>query len=104
MSAISIDALPADPLAAIRELTARRAQLDRFRRERIQAARAAGSTWGEVGEALGVSAQSAPEQYFAEVCLELAATAEANAGLTVEEAMGLSVDEVRSVRESLRLT
>ena len=55
MSAISIDALPADPLAAIRELAAWGAQLDRLRRERIEAARAAGTTWGEVGEALGVS-------------------------------------------------
>ena len=103
MSAISIDALPADPLAAIRELAAWGAQLDRLRRERIEAARAAGTTWGEVGEALGVSAQSAREYYSADVRRDLAATADTNADLSAEEAMELAVDEVRAVRQSLRL-
>ena len=55
MSVISIERLPSDPLAALRELAAGVAQLDRLRREHVAAARAGGASWGEVGRALGVS-------------------------------------------------
>ena len=59
MDVIAADALSADPLEALRELTRSEPELERLRRDRVLAARAAGATWEQVGNALGVSRQSA---------------------------------------------
>ena len=102
MSVIAVDALSADPLSALRELAAGEAQLDRLRRDRVEAARAAGATWAEVGTALGISRQSAWEYYSAAVRSELAENVAANVGLSPDESNELAVGEVRAVRRSRR--
>ena len=72
VSVISIERLPSDPLAALRELAAGEAQLDRLRREHVGAARAGGASWGEVGRALGVSEDAVLAYYFADARREFA--------------------------------
>ena len=102
VSVISIERLPSDPLAALRELAAGEAQLDRLRREHVAAARAGGASWGEVGRALGVSEDAVLEYYFADARRDLAENAGANDGdLSDEQAMELAVAEVRAVRRSM---
>ena len=99
MSVISIERLPSDPLAALRELAAGVAQLDRLRREHVAAARADGASWGEVGRALGVSEGAVLEYYFADARGDLAENAGANDGdLSDEQAMEWAVAEVRAAR------
>ena len=102
MSVIAVDALPADPLAALRELTRGEADIDRLRRERVAAARAAGATWTQIGEALDMSRQSAWEYYSETVRAELAANVAANAALSPDAAADLAAGEVRAVRRSRR--
>ena len=102
VSVILIERLPSDPLAALRELAAGEAQLDRLRREHVAAARAGGASWGEVGRALGVSEDAVLEYYFADARRDLAENAGANDGdLSDEQAMELAVAEVRAVRRSM---
>ncbi|MYA18172.1 MAG: hypothetical protein F4Z28_16150 [Gammaproteobacteria bacterium] len=102
MSVISIERLPSDPLAALRELAAGEAQLDRLRREHVAAARAGGASWDEVGRALGVSEDAVLEYHFADARRDLAENAGANDGdLSDERAMELAVAEVRAVRRSM---
>ncbi|MCY3559630.1 MAG: hypothetical protein OXH20_00410 [bacterium] len=102
MSVISIERLPSDPLAALRELAAGEAQLDRLRREQVAAARAGGASWGQVGRALGVSEDAVLEYYFADARRDLAENAGANDGdLSDEQAMELAAAEVRVVRRSM---
>lgn len=102
MSVIVAEKLPADPLDALRELTRSEAELDELRRERITAARATGASWEQVGEALGISRQSAWEYYSAEVRNQLAANAAANKDLSEDDAMDLAVKEVKAVRQRRR--
>ena len=102
MGVIAADALPADPLDALRELTRGEAELDELRREQVGAARAAGATWNQVGEALGVSRQSAWEYYAARTRAELAATVAANTELSDDDATAVAVEEVRAVRRRRR--
>lgn len=97
-----MDELPTNPLDALRELTHREGVLDELRRERIMAARAAGASWEQVGEALGMSRQSAWEYFSAETRERLAANAAANKDLSEEEAMALAVSEVKAVRRQRR--
>lgn len=102
VSVISIERLSSDPLAALRELAAGEAQLDRLRREHVAAARAGGASWGEVGRALGVSEDAVLEYYFADARRDLAENAGTNDGdLSEEQAMELAVAEVRAVRGSM---
>lgn len=102
MSVVSVDALPADPLAALRELTRGEAELEAVRRAKVEAARDAGASWEQVGEALGVSRQSAWEYYSSTVRSKLVAGIEANADLSEADAMDLAVEEVRAVRRRRR--
>lgn len=102
MVVVSLDALPADPLDALRELTRGEAELEAIRRAKVEAARAAGASWEQVGEALGVSRQSAWEYYSSTARSKLAATVDANSELSEEDAMDLAVDEVRAVRRRRR--
>ncbi len=102
MSVIAVDALPADPLAALRELARSEAELEQLRRGHVAAARAAGATWTQVGEALGISRQSAWEYYSAAIRGELAANVAANVSLSADDAGDLAVEEVRAVRRSRR--
>ena len=102
MSVIVADALPAEPLEALRELARSEPELERLRLDNVLAARSAGATWEQVGNALGVSRQSAWEYFTARVREDLAANVEANAELSEDEAMRMAVDEVRSVRRRRR--
>ena len=102
MSVVSVDALPTDPLAALRELTRSEAELEAVRRVKVEAARDAGASWEQVGEALGVSRQSAWEYYSSAVRSKLAENVEANTDLSDVDAMDLAVEEVRAVRRRRR--
>lgn len=104
MSILAVGSLPADPLAALRELASSEAHLDLIRRDQIQAALTEGASWDEIGDALGLSAQEASDYYCAEVWRRLEANAARNADLSDEEAMEIAVTEVRAVRRELHLT
>jgi len=101
MSLIAADSLPVEPLDALREVSRSEVQLDELRWRQIAAARDTGASWAAIGEALGVSRQSAWEYFTRRASSELAANVE-NSDLSDDEAMGLAVEEVRSVRRSRR--
>ena len=58
MDLITPDALPADPIDALRELVRCEGEIERLRRERIKEARSAGASWKQVGEVLGMTSRS----------------------------------------------
>ena len=101
MSLIAPDSLPVEPLDALREVSRSEAELDDLRWNQIAAARDAGASWAAIGEALGVSRQSAWEYFTRRVSAQLAANVE-NSDLSEDEAMELAVEEVRAVRRSRR--
>ncbi len=101
MSLLAVDSLPVEPLDALREVSRSEAQLDELRWKQIEAARDAGASWAEIGDALGVSRQSAWEYFTRRVSTELAANVE-KSELSDDEAMDLAVEEVRTVRRSRR--
>ena len=90
--------LPQDPLSALRVLTEREHELERIRREKVVAARAAGASWQQIGDALGVTRQSAWESFTAETRAALSANVDANGTLAEDDAIDLAVEEVRAVR------
>ena len=91
------DALPREPLAALRVLTDSKHELDRIRREQVIAARSAGASWQQIGDAIGVTRQSAWESFTDSTRQALAA----NSTLDEDDALELAVDEVRAVRRRL---
>ena len=92
------ESLPQDPLAALRVLTDSEHELERIRREQVIAARAAGASWQQIGDALGVTRQSAWESFTTEARAALASNVDANTELAEHDALDLAVDEVRAVR------
>lgn len=101
MKVIDVDSLPADPLAALRELSRADVELEALRRERVEVARSQGATWDQVGESLGMSRQSAWEYYTREtrrVLDEVAAGSE----LDEDEARRIATEEVSRVRRQHR--
>jgi uncharacterized NAD(P)/FAD-binding protein YdhS len=103
MSGIVVtESLPRDPLVALRVLADSEAEIDRIRRDRVRAARAAGASWQQIGDALGITRQAAWEHYSADVRSMLSRTVDANDSLDEAGAMELAVDEVRSVRRRRR--
>lgn len=102
MGLITADLLPVEPLDALREVSRSEVELDELRWNQIAAARDAGASWAAIGEALGVSRQSAWEYFTRRVSAELGASVAENADLSDEEAMDLAVEEVRAVRRSRR--
>ena len=101
VSLIAADALPAEPLDALREVSRSEVQLDELRWNQIASAREAGASWAAIGEALGVSRQSAWEYFTRRVSTDLAANVE-SLDLSDDEAMDLAVEEVRTVRHNRR--
>lgn len=97
VSLIDIDELPREPLEALRLVARSEAELDELRWNQIAAARDAGTSWAAIGEALGVSRQSAWEYFTRRVREDLAANV-ARSGLTEDEAMDIVLDEVRASR------
>ena len=95
---VATESLPQDPLAALRVLTESEHELDRIRRTQVIAARAAGASWQRIGDALGVTRQTAWESFTAETRAALASNVNANSTLREDEAVDLAVDEVRAVR------
>lgn len=55
-----------EPLDGLREACRVSRALDKLTRESVQRARAAGHTWTQIGEALGVTKQTAWERYAGE--------------------------------------
>ena len=90
--------LPQDPLSALRVLTESEHELERIRREQVVAARAAGASWQQIGDALGVTRQSAWEGFTAATRAALSANVDANSTLDEDDALDLAVKEVRAVR------
>lgn len=95
---VAVDGLPKDPLSALRALTESEHELERIRREQVIAARAAGASWQQIGDALGMSRQSAWEAFTAATRAALADNVVANSTLAEDEALDLAVEEVRAVR------
>ena len=52
-----------DPLDGLREASCVSTALDKLTRESVQRARTAGHSWTQIGEALGVTKQTAWERY-----------------------------------------
>ena len=102
VSLLDVDQLPSDPLDALRELARRESELGVLRRAAIEAAREAGATWEQVGAALGMSRQAAWEYYSRSVRAKLAASAVEAAEMSDDEAMDLSVEELRAARRDRR--
>lgn len=101
MTVVVQESLPEDPLAALRVLADTEMQLDRIRRDRVIAARASGASWQQVGDALGVSRQSAWEAFTADVRAALETNASDN-DLDEDEAMDVAVSETKAVRQGRR--
>ena len=98
MSLIAVDALPPDPLEALSELARSEEELEELRHRQVAAARASGSSWEQIGMALGMNHQSAWECFAERAGADLAATAALNNDFPEEEAMAVAVEEVRYVR------
>jgi hypothetical protein len=95
---VAAESLPRDPLSALRVLTESEHELDRIRRTQVIAARAAGASWQQIGDALGVTRQSAWESFTADTRAALASNVDANNTLAEDGAVDLAVDEARAVR------
>lgn len=101
---IDTDALPPDPLEALRELSRVDSELEGLRRDRVESARRAGVSWEQIGEALGMSRQSAWEYYTRDVRQALEEAVAANSDLEEAEALRIATDEVSAVRRRRRRT
>ena len=86
-----------DPLDQLRGLRAADRQLDVWQRQTITRAREQGSSWSQIGDALGVTKQAAWALYNEGVREALDAVRE-RSGLTDEQAQRLADEE----REALR--
>lgn len=100
MSVIDVEALPADPLEALRELTRAGAELEEIARRRVVEARRRGATWEQIGESLGMSRQAAWEYYTRDVRAVLEETVDT--GLTEEEALQVATEQVDEIRRRRR--
>lgn len=96
------ESLPQDPLVALRVLADSEAEIDRLRDDRVREARAAGASWQQIGDALGISRQAAWEHYTADIRTIVSRNVDANQALDEARAMELAVDEVRTVRRHRR--
>jgi hypothetical protein len=97
MKVIDTDALPADPIEALRALSRVDSDLEILRRGRVEAARRAGASWEQIGEALGMSRQSAWEYYNRDARQALQSVS-ANPDLEEVEALRIATDEVSTMR------
>lgn len=88
-----------DPLGQLRGLRAASQQLVVWHRDVIARARERGSSWSEIGDALGVSKQAAWSAYNEDVREALDA-ARRRSGLSDEEAQRLADDERRQIRDA----
>ena len=98
MDLITPDALPTDPIDALRELVRCEGEIERLRWERIKEARSAGASWKQVGEVLGMTERSAWEYFTRSARTAIADTAEENEALGEADAVDISVEEARAIR------
>lgn len=104
MKVIDTDALPTDPIEALRELSRVDSELEGLRRDRVESARRAGISWEQIGAALRMSRQSAWEYYNRDARQSLEQTASRNSDLEEEEALRIATDEVSTMRRRRRRT
>ncbi len=100
MGVVNAEALPSNPIDALRELAVGEAELDRLRRATMTAARANGATWEQIGEALGMTRQSAWEYLSRETRAALSRNVAKNDELTEAEAIAAAVEEVSASRRA----
>ncbi len=98
MSLLSTDALPTDPIDAIRQITASELEIDRLRCELVKQARESGRSWEQIASALGTSRQAAWEYYTSRFRIELSHRVKKNPKLSDDAAMQLAVSETKTVR------
>jgi uncharacterized NAD(P)/FAD-binding protein YdhS len=89
-----------EPLEQLRALRAVGTQLDQWQRQAIARARRRGSSWSDIGDALGVSKQAAWAAYNDDVRRALDAARQAS-GLSDAEAQALA-DHERSQSNTAR--
>ena len=102
MSLIAPERLPTNPIEALQVLARTIIECDDLKRETVAAAREAGTTWETIGNALGITRQSAWALHSAEIRSELAVNAANNSELSEDEALDIAVEEVRAIRQARR--
>lgn len=102
MSHLLENALPTDPLAAIRCLTESEQELELLRFEMVKRARRCGRSWEEIAVALGISRQSAWQYYAPRILSEADQEENVPRRLSPEEATDIAVSESRAVRRRRR--
>lgn len=102
MVVLAVDTLPTDPIEALQELTRSGVELDRLRRSYVQAARAKGVSWEQIGEALAMTKQGAWEYFTRDARSALQRNVDRNVELGEEEDMEIAVAEVKAVRRQRR--
>jgi len=102
MTLVVASKLPPAPLDALRALSEGEEEIERLRREQVIAARKAGASWEQVGEALGMTRQSAWEQFAASTRTAIGKNVDANEALTEDEALELAVTETKATRRQRR--
>jgi len=96
------NALPTDPLAALRRLTENEQALELLRFEMVKRARRDGRSWEEIAVALGISRQSAWQYYAPRILDEADQEENRRPPLSPEEATDIAVSESRAVRRRRR--
>jgi hypothetical protein len=102
MKVIDVDALPADPLEALGELSRAGSELETLLRDRVAAARRNGATWEDVAERLGISRQAAWEYYTRDARRIINESANRGEMLGEDEALRLATEDVSDIRRRRR--
>ena len=102
MSYLLENALPTDPLAALRRLTENEQALELLRFEMVKRSRRCGRSWGEIAVALGISRESAWQYYAPRIRNEADQEENVSRRFSPEEATDIAVSESRAVRRRRR--
>jgi len=98
---VRVEAPDGRPLAALAALREAQAHVDEAKRRAVVAARNDGASWSEIGDALGVSRQSAWQLYSQDLRAMLDRAAE-RSGLSEDDAMTLAIQEIEAARRERR--
>jgi len=96
------NALPTDPLAALRHLTENEQALALLRYEMVKRARRDGRSWEEIAAALGISRQSAWQYYAPRILTEADQEENWPRPLSAEEVTDIAISESRAIRRRRR--
>ena len=102
MSYLLENALPTDPLAALRRLTENEQAMELLRYDMVKRARRDGRSWEEIAAALGISRQSAWQYYAPRILNEADQEENKPHRLSTEEATDVAVTESRAIRRRRR--